>query len=211
MRRISWERLAALAGAMFVVLYIVAFALGIEAGQSDEEILAYYASSSHRAKEMVAFFCISGAALAFIVFASALRSLVARAERETGLLAALASAGGLAAGALIFAGNATSRATAFAAFEHDFTLDVDTRQLFESAGYLLFVSAALAAILLVVAVSLASLRHGVFPRWLGWAGFVVAALLPLAIAFVGFLILVLWVIAVSVALALRGSRMPQPT
>jgi hypothetical protein len=72
---ISWEWLAALAGLAFVVLYVAAFALGIEAGDSDREILAYYASSGHRAKEIVAFFLIAGAALALIVFS---RPAVAR-------------------------------------------------------------------------------------------------------------------------------------
>ena len=47
MTRISWERLAALAGLAFVVLYVAAFALGIEIGDSDREILAYYANSGH--------------------------------------------------------------------------------------------------------------------------------------------------------------------
>src|SRR5207249_3145355 len=61
--RISWERLAALAGLSFVVLYVVAFSLGIEVGDSDRKILAYYANSGHRTKEIVAFFLIAGAAL----------------------------------------------------------------------------------------------------------------------------------------------------
>jgi hypothetical protein len=101
----------------------------------------------------------------------------------------------------LLAGNAVSRATAFAAMSDDFQLDPNTRRLVEDAGFLLLASAAFAAILLVVAVSLAALRHGVLPRWLGWAGFPAAALLPLAIAFVGFLVLAVWVLAVSAALA----------
>ena len=56
MGRISWERLAALAALAFVLLYVAAFTLGIEVGNSDREILDYYASSGHRAKEVVAFF-----------------------------------------------------------------------------------------------------------------------------------------------------------
>src|SRR5918995_3773035 len=94
MTRITWERLAALAGAAFVVLYVAAFALGIEVGKSDREILDYYADSGNRAKEVVAFFLIAAAALAFVVFAGALRSLIARAEQERAMLAALAWAGG---------------------------------------------------------------------------------------------------------------------
>jgi hypothetical protein len=203
--RISWERLAALAGLSFVVLYVVAFSLGIEAGDSDREILAYYANSGHRAKEIVAFFLIAGAALALVVFATALRSLVARAEQESAMLAALAWAGGIACAVLVLAGNAVSRATAFTAMDDKFRLDPNTRRLFEDAGFLLFASGALAAILLVAAVSLAALRYGVLPRWLGWAGFPAAALLTLAVVFVGFLVFAAWVLAVSAVLALRRS------
>jgi hypothetical protein len=203
--RISWQRLAALAGLAFVVLYVAAFALGIEVGDNDREIVDYYANSGHRAKEIVAFFLIAGAALALIVFATALRSLIARAEQETAMLAALAWAGGIACAVLVLAGNAVSRATAFAALDDKFRLDPNTRRLFEDTGYLLFVSGTLAAIVLVVAVSLAALRYGVLPRWLGWAGFPAATLLTLAIVFVGFLVFALWVLTVSVALAFRGS------
>ena len=202
MARIGWERLAALAGLAFVVLYVAAFALGIEVGDSDREILDYYGDSGNRAKEVVAFFLIAGAALSLAVFATALRSIITRFEHESAMLSAVAWAGGIACAALILAGNAVSRATAFAAMDEDFQLNPDTRDLFETAGFLLIMSGALAAILLVVAVSLAARRHGVLPRWLGWAGFVVAALLPLAIGFVGFLVFVLWVIAASAALAL---------
>jgi hypothetical protein len=213
MTRISLERLAALAGLAFVVLFVVAFALGIEVGDSDREILDYYGDSGNRAKEVVAFFLIAGAALSLAIFATALRSIITRFEQNA-MLAALAWAGGIACAALILAGNAVSRATAFAAMDKDFQLNPDTRDLFETTGFLLFVSGALAAIILVVGVSLAALRHGVLPRWLGWAGFPVAALLPLAIGFVGFLVLLLWVIAVSAALAFRsrvgeGGRPPR--
>lgn len=110
MTRISWERLAALAGAAFILLHVAAFGLGIEVGASDREILDYYADSGNRAKEVVAFFVIAAAALAFLVFASSLRSAIARAERETGMLPALVLAGGTAPAVLVLAGNAVSRA-----------------------------------------------------------------------------------------------------
>src|SRR5262245_19158794 len=203
MARISWERLAALAGLAFVVLWIAAFSLGIEVGRSDEEILEHYADSANRTKEAVAFFLIAAAVLAFVIFATAVRSILGRAEQESGMLAALAWSGGLLCGALLLAGNAVSRAPAFAAMEDDFQLDPDVRRLVEDAGLLLLARGALAAILLIAAVSLAALRHGLLPRWLAWAGFPAAALLPLAVSFLGFLVLALWVLAVSAALALR--------
>ena len=45
--------------------------------------------------------------------------------------------------------------------------------------------------------------------WLGWAGFPAAALLPLAIGLVGFLVFIAWLLAVSAALAFR--RSPEKT
>ncbi len=204
-----WERWAGLAGIAFVVLYVGAFALGIEVGPTDREILDYYDDKGHRTKEVVAFFMIAGAALSFVLFGSALRSLIAAAEGPPVTLAAIAWAGSVACATLILAGNAVSRATAFAAMEDRFQLDANSRRLFETAGFLLFVGGALAAILLVVAVSVSALRYGVLPRWLGWAGFVVAALLPLAIGFIGFLVLLAWVLAASVALMSRST--PAPT
>lgn len=209
MGRVSWERLAALAGGLFIALYVVAFSLGIEVGASDQEILDYYADSGNRSKEVVAFFCIAGAALALIVFAIALRSIIARSERDTGLLASLAQAGGVAGATLILAGNALSRAPAFAATDDEFELEPDTRRLFETGGFLLFASGTIAAILLVAAVSLAARRHAILPRWLGWAGLAAAVLLPLAVAFIGYLIFALWLLAVSVTFAIRGAQ-PHP-
>jgi hypothetical protein len=49
------------------------------------------------------------------------------------------------------------------------------------------------------------LRHGLLPRWLGWAGFPAAALLTLGIVFVGFLVFAAWMLTVSAALGLRRS------
>ena len=206
----SWERAAALAGLSFIALYIAAFALGIEVGASDSGILDYYSDSGNRAKELAAFFLIAAAGLSYLVFAVLLRSLIVREEAGTGVLAALTLASGVASTALVLAGNAVSSATAFAARDEEFELEPNTRRLLEDAGVLLFVCATLAAIVLVVSVSLAVLRCGILPRWLGWAGFPVALLLPLAIAFVGYLVLMVWVLAVSLALLLRA-REPQPS
>lgn len=206
--RWTWDRWAGLAGIAYVILYIAAFALGIEVGASDREILEYYGDSGHRAKEVAAFFVIAAAALAFLLFASRLRQLL-RPSGDT--LAAIGWAGAVTYAALTLAGNAVSRATAFAAMETDtFELEPNTRRVLEAAGFLLLVSGALAAMLLVVTVSVAAVRARILPRWLGWAGFVAAALLPLAIGFIGFLVLFLWVLATSIVLvARRSSAIPE--
>ena len=202
MRR-NWERWAGVAGFAFVALYIAAFALGIEVGDSDEEIRDYYASSAHRTKEIIAFFLIGGAALSLIMLASGLRSLLAKAETEPRTLTAITWAGAVSSATLILVGDAVSRTPAFASLDYNFTLDPNAARLLNDMGFLLYASAALAAILLVAGVSLAVLRHGILPRWVGWAGFPLAALLLLGIAFVGFLVFALWVLLVSVILVFR--------
>ena len=198
----GWARWTAVAGFAFVALYVAAFAMGIEVGKSDREILDYYADSGHRTREVVAYFIIVAAALSFMVFSLGLRALIAKRE-ETGSLAALALIGGAVSGTLILAGNALARATAFSAMDDEFQLEPNTRRLFENAGFLLFATAGMAAILLVVAVSLAAFRYATVPRWVGWVGLVCAALLPLSIAFIGFLVLALWVILVGGVLVAR--------
>jgi hypothetical protein len=208
MRGGGMERWSAVCGVAFVASYLVAFSLGIEVGPTDREILDYYADAGHRTREAVAFFLIAAGVLAFVVFAAGLRLLILRAEPEPAPLAAVAWAGAIVCATLLLAGNAVSRAAAFAATSDDFRLDPNTRRLVEDAGLLLLASGAIAAILLVVPVSLAVLRHGVLPRWLGWAGFPAAALLTLGISFLGFVVLWLWVLAVSGAIAFR--RAPAP-
>jgi hypothetical protein len=106
---------------------------------------------------------------------------------------------------LVLAGNAVSRAPAFAATDDAFRLDPDTRRMIEDVGLLLFASGTIAAIVLVVAVSVAALRHRVLPRWLGWAGLPAAALMPLGVVFLGFLAFAVWVLAASVALGRVGA------
>lgn len=208
MRRISWERLAGLTAVVFVGLYVVAFSLGIEVGASDREILEHYSDNGNRVQEVVAFFLIAAAALMLVVFAGAVRALIARAERETSMLAALAWAGGIAAAVLVLVGNAVSRATAFIAMSDEFVLDPNTRRLVDQVGFLIFVSGAFASILLVAATSVAALRHGMLPRWLGWAGFFAAVLL--AIPFLGFLAFAAWMLTVGAVLAVRRAPRDAP-
>jgi hypothetical protein len=205
---ISWERLAGLTALVFVGLYIVAFALGIEVGASDREILEYYADSGNRVEEVVAFYLIAAAALTLVVFTASLRALIARAEQETAILAALAWAGGISAAVVLLVGNAVSRGTAFIAMSDEFVLDPNTRRLVDQVGFLILVSGALAAILLVAATSLAALRHGLLPRWLGWTGVLAAALL--VVPFLGFLVFAAWVLTVGAVLALRGAPRDAP-
>ena len=205
MARLGWERWAALGGCAFAVLYVVAFTTtGIDFDDTDQAVLAHYASSSARAKEVVAFFLIAAAALALVVFGNGLRTAISRGTDRSDPLAALAWAGTTGCAVLILAGDALSRATALAAYDDTLVLNPSTRKLFENAGYLLYVCAALAGILLLAAVAIAVFQRRTLSRWVGWVSIVAALLLPLAIVFVGFLVFLVWVLVVSVSLWSHG-------
>ena len=84
-----------------------------------------------------------------------------------------------------------------------FELDPDTARVVLTIGnFWLFGFAAMAASPLVGATSLASQRTGVLPRWLTWAGFVVAVLLLPAPILCGLpmALLLLWTLATSIVL-----------
>ena len=70
--------------------------------------------------------------------------------------------GAIGYAALVLVANAISRAAAFASMENEFQLDLETRDYFETAGFLLFVSGTYAAILLVASVAIAALRRNAF-------------------------------------------------
>ena len=141
--------------------------------------------------------------LCFLIFTAGIRTLIARRDPPPSALGTLALAGALGYAALVLVANAVSRAAAFASMEGSFQLDLETRDYFETAGFLLFVSGTYAAILLVAAVAIAALRWNAFPRWLGWVSAVTAPLLILAIGFIGFLFLFVWVLVVSTVLIKR--------
>jgi hypothetical protein len=57
-------------------------------------------------------------------------------------------------------------------------------------------------------------RHGAVPRWLGWVALVIAVTTSTPIGFVGFIGGALWVLVVSIVLALQLRREgvgPAPT
>jgi hypothetical protein len=207
--RSGWEPWAGIAGVAYVALYVGAFALGIEVGNTDAEIREHYADSGARTKEAVAFFFIAAAVLCFLVFAAGVRTLIARRDPPPSALGTLALVGAVGYAALVLVANAISRAAAFASMENEFQLDLETRDYFETAGFLLFVSGTYAAILLVASVAIAALPRNAFPRWLGWVSAVTAPLLILAIAFIGFLVLFVWVLVVSAVLIKRPARVTE--
>lgn len=180
-------RWCAFAGLAFVALFAVGAAVyGSGAGSSDAEIAAYYASHGNRLHQLIGFGLVAAAGVLLAAFAAGLASRVAHV-------------GGVLCAALLLVANALWAASAFTVeLEPGYVLSPRTHLLFEDAGFACFVSAAAAAILLVVAVSF----ERATPRWLAGGGVAAALALALSYFYFPFFVFLAW-IALVAATSLR--------
>jgi hypothetical protein len=202
-----WSRWAPLSGAVFVVLWIVAFALSnnVDTGDPDAKIVAYYNNSSHRHREIATFFLVLAASLLFVWFLSVLRGRLMRAQGNAGGLTSAAVGAGLVSAALWVVSMALFDAQSLARSDSSkFVFDANTFRLTQSVGYAVWFSATTIAAVAVVATAIVSLRFGgLLPKWIAWLSFVVAATMLVAFFFVPFLIFLGWTLVVSLVLIWR--------
>jgi hypothetical protein len=208
----NWARWSPVTGILFVALWLVAFAVtdgSPDSGDSDAKIVAYYADSGHRARDIVGLFLILAASLLFLWFLASLRSRLARAEGRAGALTAAAFGAGLVSSVLWFVAIAVFVAPSFArADTGKFRLDPDTFRLLNDLGYTLWFGGTTVAAVTVVATAVLSRRTGLLPQWLTWLSFAVAATLLVAFLFIPILIFLGWVLVVSLVLVWKEA--PEP-
>ncbi len=195
-------RWAPISGVLFVALWIVAFFLfGDESGESDGEIVSFYADSGNRTRQVAAYFVVLAAGLAFIWFLSILRGRMADAEGKVGSTTALAFGAGLVASVFWTLAAIFWMAISFAADDSDvFVVDPNTTRVVDNMGYAIWISGTTVALLVVLATGLVGLRTGFLPKWLAWVSFVVALTMIASFAFVPFLIFLGWMLVVSILL-----------
>jgi hypothetical protein len=205
-----WERWSAVAGVLFVALFAIALGLSGNTGDNPSEVQAWYAEDGNRTRQIVAFFLFVGAALAFLSFLGTLRDMLMRAEGGPGTLSALVFGPGVTFATLLVAGNAFFTAPVALADDSDFTLDPNTAQTFDNAGYITIVGGTMIASILVLSASTAALRTGVLPAWLGWVGLVVAVAMLFSIFLVPILVFLAWVLVVSLVMVVSAWRVRGP-
>jgi len=200
--RTSESAWSALSGVPFVLLWVVAYlVLGktVESRDPDADILAYFGDGDQRARVFIALVLLVVASLPFIVFISVLRSRLEYAEAGAGVWTMAAYGGGLVSTVLWIVAAALYAVPGLASNQDGFGLDPDTFRLLNDAGFVIWVSAGTIMSVPVLATSVLGLRVGV-PRWLSWAGFVVAAALLATFTVLPVMLLLAWVLAVSIVL-----------
>jgi hypothetical protein len=204
--RWGWERLAALAGIIAVVLWTVSVVITEGTNLPDDDdpdgILRWFQTDSNGI--LAASFLFMLGSVFFVIFVGALRARLVAFEGHGAFLTAIAFAGGLGVGFFTLLVPGPNFAGALAEDE----LAPQAAQALVVVDDAFFVAAELSAALLLVAAAFVILRYGALPRWLGWVGLLFALwLLIPPIGWAGLLLgLPLWTLATAVLMWMRPSE-----
>ena len=211
MSGLGLQRVAPVAGLIFVVLFIAALILPGEVpggADPDQDVISFYEDSGNRLKLMITGYLWTIAGIAFLVFVSGLRERLSLAEGGTAPLSRLAFAGGVLMVAMLFVLVAADIAVPAGVAFQDEPVDAGVARFMIHMGFAAFLLPGLfSAIVMIVSTSLLAMRTGALPTWVAWLGFVAAIVLLFGILFVTAIALMVWVLGVSAALFMsRGSE-----
>lgn len=199
------EWLVPLTGVLFIVLLIVGFVVGGEPPEADDpvrEIVEHYTDD----KDSIMLGALIGglAIVALIFFMGYLRTVLRAADGGRSMLPSLVLVGTtiVATGAAI--DGTISIALAEAADDID-PAAVQALQALWDNDWLPF---AVGSMVLLLSAGIAIVKTGALPRWLGWVAIVLAILEATPAGFFAFIGVAVWILIVSVMLAVRARRTP---
>lgn len=201
MKRAWWVPLT---GVAFIVLVFVGFALMGEPpdvkDNSVQEIVDHYVDNKDGIMVGVSISMIG--AVLFLFFASYLRDLLRRANAEVDLIATVGFAGAV----ILAAGAAIDSTISFTLAETVDDIEPDAVQALQALWDNDFVPFVLGAGTFLFANGLAIVRSGALPKWLGWAGIVIAifGFIPHEISFIAFPASALWVLITSITATINA-------
>jgi hypothetical protein len=221
----SWQRLLALSGVVFAVLFVVGwFASGGDTpdyGATDEDWTTW--SDDNQWRSRIGGVAMLLAGFVFLHFAGKLRSVLGAAEREafrSGVLARVAFAGALTG----MAGMATAIVMIAAATSEGPDADPVVSRAVTTASAGPFLVSAMGFAALLMASGMLTLRTGVFARWTGYVALLGAIAFLITFLtlitgtgensvfgygfFPGVLALVIWSIAASITTYRRPLQAP---
>lgn len=216
MKNARWEQIGAAGGIVFVALQMASQAL-IQIGGGEppfdapaHTILAFFLARNSQLFALGEYLSTLSL-IAFLWFLGSLWSALRRGEGQPAWLSLVALASGLMVVATVSAGSGWF----LAVFRKDEGLDPQIARLLFDQSNFAFANAWVMLASLSLASGVVSLRTGALPRWLGWAGVLIAGGLLAAraawassgVVFIPFIVCYLWLIAVSIVLIRRaGAR-----
>jgi hypothetical protein len=194
--------IAPLTGLAFVVLVIIAFAIGGEppdpTDNSVEEVVDFWVDNDSAQMFSAALAAVAGTL--FVFFGGYLRKVLRTAEGPGGILSAVAFAG-----VIIFAlGIAIDSTIAFALADSAEDIEPDAVQALSALYNNDFVPFALGIQVFLLATGISVVRHGALPKWIGWVAIVLAVIAVTPIGFAAFIATGILVAIMSVMLTMRA-------
>lgn len=194
------RKLAPLAGVGAVVLIVAAVLVGGEPPDTDDsarEIVEFYREED--SSQVLGAVLLAWGTLLFLVFLSVLWTGLRSARSDRLASTTLSLAGGIifAVGMAIFAG------IGFVVGDTQDDLPPEAIQALHVLNVDFFFPAALGGAAFYFGTGAAIVQTGALPKWLGWIGIVLGVLALTPAGFVAFLALGVWVLLLSVFLALR--------
>lgn len=203
------SRFAPFTAVLFVVLWIAATFVS-RTPDSQEGLAsaaAYYTDSNHRVMAVIGAYMFVVAALVFLCFLVSLRGRLLAAEGGDAPLTTLTFASGTVAVALMLAGTLALAAVP-AGIEFggiDAPTDGNVTLFTQQIGWaMILVGAMFSAALTIFTTSIIIRRTGALPAWTAWLGFVAAVVLLLAAAWIPQIALLIWALAIGLALRKRA-------
>jgi hypothetical protein len=205
-----WARVSGAMGIPFVVGFILLGALSGNSPDyrsSNSDITAWYASHSHRVRDLAGIFVLAVSATFFLWFLGRLRELLRSVEGNGGRAASIALASGAALIILLAVAGSDFSSIAFVVSEagNKFALDPNTFRLLSGFGYLTYVVAFMLGAPLAFAVGLTAWRTRILPRWLAASSFVAGIGALASFTFLTSLVYIAWVLLLSGYLTFRPS------
>jgi hypothetical protein len=200
--RYRWALWAPISGVAAAALFVIAFAIAGDAGDSSQEISEFFADSGNRAQVVTAWFLFAAGTLLLIWFLWSLRSRLMAAEGGVPGLSTLAFAAGMVSVPLWFVANSAFAAPAFDYEAGEF--NADTAQMIGSVGYGSFVGAQMVFAVTLFATAALAFRTRVFPIWFAWATLIIGLILLFAIAFIPFFFFLAWIAAAGALMLWEG-------
>ena len=201
-------RWTALAGAVYVVLFVVGTIVlfsGSPAGDAaPSKVIQWYSDSGHRDRVNIGWILIGLGIFFLLWFIASLRRAVMAVDAE-GILTAVVTIGGSVYAAVALASvavNAGIRTMSDDTYQH--RVFPELIHAADDVGYVMHASGAAALGAMIIAVSLAFMWAAVWPKWAGWLGVAVGILAIGAIFFFTQFLFLLWILVVSVLMFLRG-------
>jgi hypothetical protein len=207
----GYARWAALAGVAYIILFVVGVILIYsdtpDSDSSPAKVISYYSDGGHRDRISVGWILVGLGVFFFLWFLSALRQVVRRLEGDDGFLTGLTTIGGGIYATLTLAAVAVEvgvRTMSDDTFHHQ--VYPGLIHAADDATWMLHASGGAGIGAMIIATSIAALRAGSVPGWVGWLS-VAAGIIALGlIVFFPWFVVAIWILAASIGMFVGASR-----